>query len=159
MYTTMVDWADRQTGTVDYDKLFGDIRAAIDEAHRDDTLKTVIKADLPAYIVKDPLLGETLHKFRSSGKKLFVLTNSLWDYTSAVMSYLLDGERKAYPSWRNYFDIVIVGGAKPAFFNELRPFLQIDPHTGAAVATNGEIKHLSRDQASIRAATSSRSSR
>jgi 5'-nucleotidase len=41
MYTTIVDWADRQTGTIDYDKLFGDIRAAIDEAHRDDTLKTV----------------------------------------------------------------------------------------------------------------------
>jgi 5'-nucleotidase len=146
MYTTMVDWADRQTGTVDYDKLFGDIRAAIDEAHRDDTLKTVIKADLPAYIVKDALLGETLHKFRSSGKKLFVLTNSLWDYTDAVMRYLLDGERKAYPSWRNYFDIVIVGGAKPAFFNELRPFVLIDPHTGIPIATNGEIKHLSRDR-------------
>ena len=40
MYTTLVDWADRQTGTVDYDKLFGDIRTAIDEAHRDDTLKS-----------------------------------------------------------------------------------------------------------------------
>jgi 5'-nucleotidase len=146
MYTTMVDWADRQTGTVDYDKLFGDIRAAIDEAHRDDTLKTVIKADLPAYIVKDALLGETLHKFRSSGKKLFVLTNSLWDYTNVVMSYLLDGERKAYPSWRNYFDIVIVGGAKPAFFNELRPFVLIDPQTGVPIASNGEIKHLSRDR-------------
>jgi 5'-nucleotidase len=144
MYTTMVDWCDRQTGTVDYDKLFGDIRAAIDEAHRDDTLKTVIKADLPAYIVKDPLLGETLHKFRSSGKKLFLLTNSLWDYTNVVMSYLLDGERKAYPSWRNYFDIVIVGGAKPAFFNELRPFIQIDPQTCKPI--DGEIKHLSRDK-------------
>ena len=46
MYTTLVDWADRTTGTVDYDKLFGDIRTAIDEAHRDDTLKSVIKADL-----------------------------------------------------------------------------------------------------------------
>ena len=146
MYTTIVDWADRQTGTVDYDKLFGDIRAAIDEAHRDDTLKTVIKADLPSFIVKDPLLGETLHKFRSSGKKLFLLTNSLWDYTSVVMSYLLDGERKAYPSWRNYFDIVIVGGAKPAFFNELRPFVQIDPQTNQPMASNGEIKHLSRDK-------------
>ena len=152
MYTTMVDWADRQTGTVDYDKLFGDIRMAIDEAHRDDTLKSVIKADLASYIVKDPLLGETLHKFRSSGKKLFVLTNSLWDYTSVVMSYLLDGERKAYPSWRNYFDIVIVGGAKPAFFNELRPFVQIDPVTNQPVVpnahtpTNGEIKHLTRDK-------------
>ena len=149
MYTTLVDWADHQTGTVDYDKLFGDIRTAIDEAHRDDTLKSVIKADLPTYIAKDPLLGETLHKFRSSGKKLFLLTNSLYDYTSVVMSYLLDGERKAYPTWRNYFDIVIVGGAKPAFFNELRPFMQIDPVTGAAIEANGqnaEIKHLSRDK-------------
>jgi len=146
MYTTLVDWADRQTGTVDYDKLFGEIRMAIDEAHRDDTLKSVIKADLQAFIVKDPLLGETLHKFRSSGKKLFLLTNSLYDYTSVVMSYLLDGERKAYPSWRNYFDIVIVGGAKPAFFNELHPFVQIDPVTGDPVSTNGEIKHLSRDK-------------
>ena len=146
MYTTLVDWADHKTGTVDYDKLFGDIRTAIDEAHRDDTLKSVIKADLPAFIMKDPLLGETLHKFRSSGKKLFLLTNSLYDYTAQVMSYLLDGERKAYPSWRNYFDIVIVGGAKPAFFNEVRPFVQIDPVTMEPVASNGEIKHLSRDK-------------
>ena len=146
MYTTLVEWAKSQTTPVDYDKLFGDIRTAIDEAHRDDTLKSVIKADLPAYIVKDPLLGETLHKFRSSGKKLFLLTNSLYDYTTVVMSYLLDGERKAYPSWRNYFDIVIVGGAKPAFFNELRPFVQIDAASMLPVATNGEIKHLSRDK-------------
>ena len=145
MYTTLVDWSDRQTGTVNYDKLFGDIRTAIDEAHRDDTLKSVIKADLASYIAKDPLLGETLHKFRSSGKKLFLLTNSLFDYTNVVMAYLLDGERKAYPSWRNYFDIVIVGGAKPAFFNELRPFQQVDQTTGQPF-TNGEIKHLSRDK-------------
>ncbi len=145
MYTTLVDWYGKQKLDVDYDKLFGDIRMAIDEAHRDDTLKSVIKSDLPSYIVKDPLLAETLHKFRSSGKKLFVLTNSLYDYTSVVMSYLLDGERKAYPSWRNYFDIVIVGGAKPAFFNELRPFQQIDPATNQPIV-NGEIKHLSRDK-------------
>jgi HAD superfamily 5'-nucleotidase-like hydrolase len=146
MYTTLVDWYLHTGEKVDFDKLFGDIRTAIDEAHRDETLKSVIKADLATYIVKDPLLGETLHKFRSSGKKLFLLTNSLYDYTTVVMSYLLDGERKAYPSWRNYFDIVVVGGAKPAFFNELRPFVQIDPVTGAALSTNGEIKHLSRDK-------------
>jgi HAD superfamily 5'-nucleotidase-like hydrolase len=148
MYVTMVEWADRQLGGIDYNKLFNDIRTAIDEAHRDDTLKSVIKADLPSYIMKDPLLAETLHKFRSSGKKLFLLTNSLYDYTSVVMSYLLDGERKAYPSWRNYFDIVIVGGAKPAFFNELRPFVQIDPVTCEPMPNgSGEaIKHLSRDK-------------
>ncbi|TMQ08345.1 MAG: HAD family hydrolase [Deltaproteobacteria bacterium] len=150
MYTTLVAWSDHHGAAVDYDKLFTDIRTAIDEAHRDDTLKSVIKADLGAFIVKDPLLGETLHKFRSSGKKLFLLTNSLYDYTAIVMSYLLDGERKAYPSWRNYFDIVMVGAGKPAFFNELRPFVQIDPVTGAALSNgngNGEsVKHLARDK-------------
>ena len=150
MYTTLVAWSDHHGAAVDYDKLFTDIRTAIDEAHRDDTLKSVIKADLGAFIVKDPLLGETLHKFRSSGKKLFLLTNSLYDYTAIVMSYLLDGQRKAYPSWRNYFDIVMVGAGKPAFFNELRPFVQIDPVTGAALSNgngNGEsVKHLARDK-------------
>jgi 5'-nucleotidase len=148
MYTTLVDWADRQGNEVDYNKLFTDIRTAIDEAHRDDTLKSVIKADLPSFIMKDPQLGETLHKFRSSGKKLFLLTNSLYDYTASVMSYLLDGERKAYPSWRNYFDIVMVGAGKPAFFNELRPFVHIDGATGAPI-TNGNgdgVKHLARDK-------------
>ena len=147
MYTTLVDWSERQAGAVDFDKLFTDIRTAIDEAHRDNTLKSVIMADLPAFIMKDPLLGETLHKFRSSGKKLFLLTNSLYDYTASVMSYLLDGERKAYPSWRNYFDIVMVGAGKPAFFNELRPFVHIDGATGAPVTNgNAEVKHLARDK-------------
>jgi hypothetical protein len=60
------------------------------------------------------------------------------------MSYLLDGERKAYPSWRNYFDYVIVGGAKPAFFTERRPFVQIDQATGNPVAE--KVIKLSRDR-------------
>jgi 5'-nucleotidase len=150
MYMTLVDWFDQQVSSgkrtsVDYVKLFNDIRMAIDEAHRDDTLKSAIKSQLATYIVKDPLLAEALHKLRSSGKKLFVLTNSLWDYTDAVMSFLLDGERKAYPSWRNYFDLVIVGGAKPAFFNERRPFLQVDATTGATSAVENA-KSLSKDK-------------
>jgi HAD superfamily 5'-nucleotidase-like hydrolase len=146
MYVTLVDWFDhtRGPGAVGYEKLFNDIRTSIDEAHRDDTLKSVIKADLDGFIVKDLELAETLHKFRSSGKKLFLLTNSLWDYTDVVMGFLLDGQRNAYPSWRNYFDVVIAGGAKPAFFNEARPFVQIDPVSGASMDV--EVEHLVRDR-------------
>ncbi|MEZ4360662.1 MAG: HAD-IG family 5'-nucleotidase [Kofleriaceae bacterium] len=144
MYIAMVDWFDRGGREVSYEKLFSDIRNAIDEAHRDDTLKSVIKASVTDYIVKDPLLAETLHKLRSSGKKLFVLTNSLWDYTDAVMTYLLDGERQAYSSWRSYFDYVIVGGAKPAFFAEKRPFAQVDPATHEVLPA--EVRQLSRDR-------------
>ncbi len=94
--------------------------------------------------MKDDQLAETLHKLRSSGKKLFLLTNSLYDYTDAVMRFLLDGQRQAYPSWRQYFDIVVMGRRKPAFFNKRHPFVQIDPITGAPLAI--EVKHLGRDR-------------
>jgi len=132
MYMSMVDWIDGQEKKPNYQKLFLDIRKSIDEAHRDDTLKTAIKADMKGFVVKDPGLAEMLHKFRSSGKKQFLLTNSYWPYTKVVMEYLLDGERKAYPSWRNYFDYVIVGGTKPGFFNDENPFYEIDLETGVA---------------------------
>ena len=145
MYVTMVDWFDRtRPGEVDYDKLFGDIRISIDEAHRDDTLKSVIRAEPETYIMRDPDLAEALHKLRSSGKKLFLLTNSLYDYTDAVMSFLFNRARTPYPSWRNYFDVVIVGGAKPAFFMEQRPFIAIDPISGRELTT--EVKQFSRDR-------------
>jgi len=144
MYITLVDYFDAREGGPSYEQLFSDIRACIDEAHRDETLKTEIKANLSTYIREDPKLAETLHKLRSSGKKMFVLTNSLWDYTNVVMSYLLDGVRKAYPSWRNYFDVVIVAGSKPDFFTKRQPFVAIDPDTGEE--KNGEVRQLSRDR-------------
>ena len=144
MYIALVDYFDDRQGRVDYSKLFADIRACIDLAHRDDSLKSIIKSDLPAYISKDPALPEMLHKLRSSGKRLFLLTNSFYPYTQAVMSYLLDGVRKAYPTWRSYFDIIIVGGSKPGFFTEPEPFVQLDPKTG--VALPGEVTELLRDR-------------
>ena len=42
------------------------------------------------------------------------------------MSYLLDGALTAYPSWRNYFDIIVVSAGKPEFFTEERPFVELD---------------------------------
>lgn len=139
MYMALVEYFEGKAQAPGYGQLFDDIRASIDEAHRDDTLKSVIRANLSTYVIKDPKLAETLHKLRSSGKRLFVLTNSYYDYTRAVMSYLLDGERDAYPSWRNYFDVVIVGGCKPVFFTQNNPFIALDPASGkpdSAVVTS-----------------------
>jgi HAD superfamily 5'-nucleotidase-like hydrolase len=145
MYITLVDFFDsRKAGGPNYAQLFDDIRQCIDEAHADDTLKAVIRADMRGFILKDPRLAETLHKLRSSGKKIFLLTNSAWDYSNEVMSFLLDGERSAYPSWRHYFDVIIVGGAKPSFFTDKRPFETIDPDTGKKL--DRKVKSLSRDR-------------
>ncbi len=106
-------------------KLFDDVRTAIDDIHRDGTLKTIIMANLATYFVVDDKLPLTLHKLRSAGKKLFLLTNSHWLYTQAVMSFLLDGQLREYQSWRQYFDIIVVGGRKPRFFTERDPFLEV----------------------------------
>ncbi len=132
MYLKLIDFLEAR-GAVDYDRLWQDVRECIDEAHRDDTLKSVIRADLPRFFRPDPELPATLHKLRSSGKRLFVLTNSLWDYTDAVMTFLLNDKLRGYPSWRNYFDIICVGGGKPAFFTEANPFVELDPQSGKAL--------------------------
>lgn len=113
-------------GRIDTWKLFDDVRSAIDGIHRDGSLKTVIMDDLTKYIADDPELPIMLHKLRSAGKRLFVLTNSYWQYTDALMSHLLDNKLKEYAHWRAYFDIVLVGGRKPGFFTEREPFLELD---------------------------------
>jgi 5'-nucleotidase len=142
MFMTLVDYFDGRTTRPPYTQLFDDIRASIDEAHRDGSLKSIIKADVESYIQRDDKLAETLHKLRSSGKQLFLLTNSYYNYTNTVMSFLLDGQRAAYPSWRNYFDGIIVGGQKPLFFSERRPFVEVSLSSGEPIA--GPVTRLQR---------------
>jgi 5'-nucleotidase len=137
LFAQIIELLEGQGQKLDYSKLWEDIRESIDTVHRDGTLKAEVKKNLPRYLLKDPELGPALHKLRSGGKKLFVLTNSLWDYTDAVMSYVLDGMLPEYPSWRNYFDAVVTGAAKPAFFSERRPLYALAPdgtRTGEATA-------------------------
>ncbi len=111
---------------VDYDKIFDDVRAAIDEAHRDGAVYAKVTADLPRFLERDPELARTLHKLRSAGKKLFLLTNSPWAYTDELLSYLLGNAMPEYPTWQNFFDIVICSAQKPLWFQNGRPFVERD---------------------------------
>jgi HAD superfamily 5'-nucleotidase-like hydrolase len=144
LFAGIIDKLERELNQrIDYGKLYDHIREAIDTVHRDNSLKTKIKADIGKYIFKDPELGPALHKLRSGGKRLFLLTNSGWDYTDAVMRYLLDGVVAEYPYWRNYFDVVVTAARKPDFFSHSEPFLEVDPVT-AQVKTSGEPTALER---------------
>jgi 5'-nucleotidase len=125
VYAAAVDELDRPFTHVDYAKLFDDVRASIDEAHRDGSIKETITADIGRYIERDPDLAATLHKLRSAGKRLFLLTNSEPQYTDAVMSYLLRGELNEYRSWKSYFDMIITSAMKPAFFMRDAPFEEL----------------------------------
>jgi HAD superfamily 5'-nucleotidase-like hydrolase len=126
LFAQAIDLLETPAGRVDYERLFADVRESMDEIHADGTLKMRVKADLPRFVVRDPELGPALHKLRSSGKRLFLLTNSHVDYTEAVMRHVLDGVLPEYPSWRNYFDAVVTAAGKPRFFSASTPFTEID---------------------------------
>lgn len=126
LYAGIVEAFDARSIELDYARLFADIRESIDEAHRDGSILNAVMSDLPRFVERDPLLASTLHKFRSAGKKLFLLTNSRWQYTEQMMNYLLGSAMPEYPSFRHYFDLIIVAAQKPAFFEERRPLIQRD---------------------------------
>lgn len=126
LYATLVDALEAHGVQPDFEKVFVDVRECADSAHRDGTLPARVLADLPRFVHRDPRLAPTLHNLRSAGKKLFLLTNSGWDYTHAMMTFLLGEAMPEYPSWRHYFDFAVVSARKPAFFVERRPFLELD---------------------------------
>jgi HAD superfamily 5'-nucleotidase-like hydrolase len=123
LYAALVEAMEQRGLAIGDAKAVTDIRDSIDEAHRDGTILETVAGDFLGFVRKDPELAPTLHKLRSAGKKLFLLTNSRWAYTDKTMSYLLNGAMTEYPHWRNYFDVVIVAATKPAFFQERRPLM------------------------------------
>ncbi|MFK8000012.1 MAG: HAD-IG family 5'-nucleotidase [Polyangiales bacterium] len=125
VYAAAIECLEEEGAAVDYDALFGDVRECIDQSHQDGTILNHIMADHSRYVQRDPDLARTLHHLRSSGKRLFVLTNSYPEYTERMMEFLLDGELHPYTSWRSYFDLVVTASKKPVFFTEERPFFEV----------------------------------
>src|SRR5205085_3911924 len=75
LYAEIIEAQEARGVEVDYHKLYDDTRESIDEVHRDGSLKTELRKDLARFINPDSELPQALHKLRSGGKKLFVLTN------------------------------------------------------------------------------------
>ncbi|MEM7435099.1 MAG: HAD-IG family 5'-nucleotidase [Myxococcota bacterium] len=125
VYAAVIAHLERHGTSVDYAKLFADVRECADISHQDGSILDVVQADLPKFVDRDPGLGTLFHKLRSAGKRLFVLTNSGPDYTEAMMSYLLDDALGEYPSWRNYFDYIMTASKKPSFFTQKTPFTDV----------------------------------
>lgn len=137
LYALLVDYHDGGllTGR-GYLQLFFDVRWAIDAAHRNGQMKTEILANRDFYILRDPELPRALDRWKRAGKKLFVVSNSDWRFTDGVLSFLLDGMDPARPSWKDYFDLVVVSAGKPAFFMEEPLPEALDGHPRAYLGGN-----------------------
>lgn len=126
LYVALVEELERRGDPTDYAKLFHQLRECADSAYGDGTIPTRIMQDPARFARRDPMLAPTLHKLRSAGKRLFLLTNSPWEYTDHMMAHLVGDAMAEYPTWRHYFDVVVTSAAKPTFFQERRPMLERD---------------------------------
>ncbi len=142
LYSQLVQLLEADSGTKldihETRRLYADIRYCVDLVHRDDSLKSAVRADMPRYVEPDPHLGQALHRLRSSGKRLFLLTNSDHSYTEHVMSYLLDNQVTGYRSWQDYFESVWVSAGKPSFFQRMEEPIEL----GAKIFDRGGRVHL-----------------
>ena len=112
-------------GRMSYSDLYGAVRATLNEAHLPGRLKEEILADPERFVVRDPDVVLTLQDQLAAGKRLLLITNSEWEYTSRIMEYAFDPHLPAGSTWRDLFDAVIVSAAKPAFFTADRPLYRI----------------------------------
>ena len=116
----------------EFSKVYDEIRASVDLCHRDGTLKRAVAGNPGLYIHSDDALVPMLKALRASGKKVFLLTNSLWDFTNVVMNFLVadkKGDEKDV-EWTGLFDVVITGSCKPGFFeNERTAVFEVDVQT------------------------------
>ncbi|XP_054795826.1 uncharacterized protein LOC129301236 isoform X2 [Prosopis cineraria] len=145
LFAQLVDFKDNHPGEipehVDYARMYKDVRAAVDMCHRDGTLKQMVAKDPKRYINEDPSIVPILQMLRASGRAVFLVTNSFWDYTNIVMNFLcgypmVDG--RTIFGWLQYFDVVITGSAKPSFFHEENRanLFEVEPETGMLINTD-----------------------
>lgn len=129
LFAQLVDALDAgEVQAENYLQLFQDVRWAIDTAHRNGEMKAEILAHPDFFILRDAQLSLALDRLKREGKKLFLLTNSDWAFTSGVLSHLLDGQEASRPRWEDYFDLVVVSSRKPAFFEEKPPAQALEGH-------------------------------
>ncbi len=124
----------------DYATLADDCLLAVDEAHRDGSLKDTVKRELDHYIIKDEQVVRGLEKFKKHGKKIFILTNSDFAYSKLLLDYCINPFLKDHESWAELFEYVITFAQKPKFFYESARFLKVNSKDGSMTNYDGPLQ-------------------
>lgn len=141
LYASMVEAFVAHGMPLDYEQLFVDVHECAESVRTGEELAKAVLSDLPRLVPREPLLAPTLHKFRSAGKRLMLLTQAPWSFTSPVMAHLLDDAMPEYPTWRHYFDLVVTSALEPSFYRDRAPLNERDmesSRSGALRMLGGE---------------------
>ncbi len=142
MYAQLVDLLDEQKlpGPMGYADLYKIVRQGTDAAHMEGKLKAEIIAAPDRFVDLDPETPLALLDQKHAGKKLLLITNSEWSYSVPMMSYAFDRFLPDGMTWRDLFDVIIVGARKPEFFTTRSPFFEIATEEGLLRPAHGGLK-------------------
>jgi len=143
LYLQLVDRLDAgQLGANhSYAELYARVRESVDATHTEGVLKAQIVKDPARFVDLDPELPLALLDLKYAGKKLMLITNSEWTYTRAMLSHVLDPYLPAGMTFRELFDLVIVGARKPLFFEQRsQAFRIIDEEQGLLIPQLGPLQ-------------------
>jgi hypothetical protein len=107
-----------------YGDLYEHVKKHLDITHVEGQLKAEVIADPARYVMADPETPLALLDQKHAGKRLLLITNSEWHYTNAMMAHTFDPYLNGM-TWRQLFDVVIVGARKPDFFTSSTPFFEV----------------------------------
>jgi 5'-nucleotidase len=132
MYCQLVDKLDAGMipGAVGYVDLYKRVKTGLDAAHMEGELKAEIVRDPDRFVEVDPDLALALLDQKYAGKKLLLVTNSEWVYVVEMMKHVLDRFLPSGMTFRELFDVVIVGARKPEFFSSRNPFFEVTSDDG-----------------------------
>lgn len=127
MYAQLVDLLDagKLPRAVGYEELHRRVVSTLDEAHMEGELKAEIVADPARFVVLDPDTTMALLDQKHAGRKLMLITNSEWSYTKSMMAFAFDRFLPKGTTWRDLFDVIIVGARKPDFFLGRAPIFEV----------------------------------
>lgn len=123
----------------DYTSMFNDLIKAVDESHRDGSIKSEVRRELSKYVIKDEALVQGLERYKKHDKKLFVLTNSDFHYTKLLLDYAINPFLKSHKDWSELFEFVVVSADKPRFFMDKQKFLRVDAADGTMTNVDGPL--------------------
>lgn len=140
LYGQLVDLKDKNPAQYpEYPQILADIIEAMDLSHRDDSLKSVVRANLDQYIYQEPDVAAGLERFKKHGKKIFIVTNSDFHYTKALLTHAIDPFLKEHKSWEQLFDYTITSARKPRFFFDKIDILKVNPIDGTMTNYDADI--------------------
>ncbi|KTD24925.1 HAD-IG family 5'-nucleotidase [Legionella maceachernii] len=140
LYSQLVDLKDEYPNELPpYASIALDVLNTVDKIHSDGSLKGCISQNLGDYVLKEKEVVQGLQRYIRLGKKIFILTNSEFFYTKALLDHAIDPFLEEGKTWRDLFEYVITLANKPRFFYDNLRFLSINPENGTMTNTQGKI--------------------